>query len=39
MTYPSFTEALAARPWLLADGATGTNYYNIKFKSFGHNLS
>ena len=23
----SFTEALATRPWLLADGATGTNYF------------
>ena len=29
MTYPSFTEALAARPWLLADGATGTNYFQM----------
>ncbi len=29
MTRPSFTEALAARPWLLADGATGTNYFNM----------
>jgi methionine synthase I (cobalamin-dependent) len=29
MTKPSFTEALASRPWLLADGATGTNYFQI----------
>ena len=27
MTRPSFTEALNTRPWLLADGATGTNYF------------
>src|SRR3954447_8138858 len=27
MTAPTFTEALASRPWLLADGATGTNYF------------
>jgi methionine synthase I (cobalamin-dependent) len=27
MSRPSFTEALATRPWLLADGATGTNYF------------
>lgn len=27
MTRPSFTEALNSRPWLLADGATGTNYF------------
>ena len=25
----SFTEALATRPWLLADGATGTNYFQM----------
>lgn len=25
----SFTEALAARPWLLADGATGTSYFQM----------
>ncbi len=25
----SFTEALAVRPWLLADGATGTNYFQM----------
>jgi len=29
MTRTSFTEALATRPWLLADGATGTNYFNM----------
>ncbi|MFN4141557.1 betaine--homocysteine S-methyltransferase [Aestuariivirga sp.] len=29
MTHPSFTEALASRPWLLADGATGTNYFQM----------
>jgi methionine synthase I (cobalamin-dependent) len=28
-THPSFTEALATRPWLLADGATGTNYFEM----------
>ena len=29
MAIPSFTEALATRPWLLADGATGTNYFQM----------
>ncbi|MFM8746021.1 MAG: betaine--homocysteine S-methyltransferase [Aestuariivirga sp.] len=29
MTRPSFTEALQTRPWLLADGATGTNYFQM----------
>ena len=29
MAHPSFTEALATRPWLLADGATGTNYFQM----------
>jgi 5-methyltetrahydrofolate--homocysteine methyltransferase len=29
MTRQSFTEALASRPWLLADGATGTNYFQM----------
>jgi len=29
MTNPSFTEALASRDWLLADGATGTNYFQM----------
>lgn len=29
MTRPSFTEALSTRPWLLADGATGTNYFQM----------
>src|SRR5205814_9818136 len=27
MAKPTFTEALASRPWLLADGATGTNLF------------
>jgi len=29
MTRPSFVEALNSRPWLLADGATGTNYFQM----------
>jgi methionine synthase I (cobalamin-dependent) len=29
MPNPSFTEALSQRPWLLADGATGTNYFDM----------
>ncbi len=29
MATPTFTEALASRPWLLADGATGTNYFQM----------
>jgi methionine synthase I (cobalamin-dependent) len=29
MPRQSFTEALATRPWLLADGATGTNYFQM----------
>jgi 5-methyltetrahydrofolate--homocysteine methyltransferase len=29
MSKASFTELLAARPWLLADGATGTNYFQM----------
>ena len=33
MTRPSFTEALASRPWLLADGATGTNYFQMGLES------
>jgi methionine synthase I (cobalamin-dependent) len=33
MTRPSFTEALATRPWLLADGATGTNYFQMGLES------
>ncbi|MFT3986114.1 betaine--homocysteine S-methyltransferase [Aestuariivirga sp.] len=33
MTRPSFTEALATRPWLLADGATGTNYFQMGLMS------
>jgi methionine synthase I (cobalamin-dependent) len=33
MPTPSFTEALATRPWLLADGATGTNYFNMGLMS------
>jgi methionine synthase I (cobalamin-dependent) len=33
MTRPSFTEALNQRPWLLADGATGTNYFQMGLES------
>ncbi len=33
MSHPSFTEALNARPWLLADGATGTNYFQMGLES------
>ncbi len=33
MSYPSFTEALNSRPWLLADGATGTNYFQMGLES------
>ena len=33
MARPSFTEALATRPWLLADGATGTNYFQNGLES------
>jgi methionine synthase I (cobalamin-dependent) len=33
MPRPSFTEALATRPWLLADGATGTNYFKMGLES------
>ncbi len=29
MARPSFTEALSTRPWMLADGATGTNYFQM----------
>ncbi len=29
MPRQTFTEALATRPWLLADGATGTNYFQM----------
>jgi methionine synthase I (cobalamin-dependent) len=29
MTRPTFVEALNSRPWLLADGATGTNYFQM----------
>ena len=29
MTRQTFTEALNSRPWLLADGATGTNYFQM----------
>src|SRR2546425_5046579 len=29
MMRPSFVEALNSRPWLLADGATGTNYFQM----------
>jgi len=33
MPRPSFTEALSNRPWLLADGATGTNYFQMGLES------
>ncbi len=33
MARPSFTEALNSRPWLLADGATGTNYFQMGLES------
>lgn len=33
MTQLSFTEALQTRPWLLADGATGTNYFKMGLES------
>ena len=33
MIRPSFTQALATRPWLLADGATGTNYFQMGLES------
>jgi methionine synthase I (cobalamin-dependent) len=29
----SFTDALATKPWLLADGATGTNYFQMGLMS------
>jgi 5-methyltetrahydrofolate--homocysteine methyltransferase len=29
MARATFTEALKSRPWLLADGATGTNYFQM----------
>ncbi len=29
MPRQSFTDALSSRPWLLADGATGTNYFQM----------
>src|SRR3989337_149863 len=29
MPRQSFVEALESRPWLLADGATGTNYFQM----------
>ena len=33
MARPTFVEALATRPWLLADGATGTNYFQAGLES------
>jgi methionine synthase I (cobalamin-dependent) len=33
MASPSFMEALSTRPWLLADGATGTNYFQMGLES------
>ncbi len=33
MPRQTFSEALATRPWLLADGATGTNYFQMGLES------
>ncbi len=33
MSRPTFTEALNSRPWFLADGATGTNYFQMGLES------
>lgn len=33
MARPTFTEALNSRPWMLADGATGTNYFQMGLMS------
>ncbi|MDE2446312.1 MAG: betaine--homocysteine S-methyltransferase [Alphaproteobacteria bacterium] len=33
MAKQSFTEALNSRPWMLADGATGTNYFQMGLMS------
>ena len=33
MSRQSFTDALSTRPWLLADGATGTNYFMMGLES------
>jgi 5-methyltetrahydrofolate--homocysteine methyltransferase len=33
MAKPTFVESLANRPWLLADGATGTNYFQMGLES------
>jgi 5-methyltetrahydrofolate--homocysteine methyltransferase len=33
MSRAAFTELLEARPWLLADGATGTNYFQMGLTS------
>ena len=33
MQKQTFTEALNSRPWMLADGATGTNYYQMGMMS------
>jgi methionine synthase I (cobalamin-dependent) len=33
MIKQSFTEALNSRPWMLADGATGTNYFQMGLMS------
>ena len=33
MTRQTFPEALASRPWMLADGATGTNYFLMGLQS------
>ena len=33
MSKPTFTQALNSKPWLLADGATGTNYFQMGLMS------
>jgi methionine synthase I (cobalamin-dependent) len=33
MSRQSFTDALSSRPWMLADGATGTNYFQMGLMS------
>ena len=33
MSKQTFTQALNSRPWMLADGATGTNYFQMGLMS------
>ena len=33
MQKQTFTQALNSRPWMLADGATGTNYFQMGLMS------